>query len=186
LPKRVCVRIPSLRSRQAFQLERQRGREDPRHTSDWQRSRQSRGGFGGAGGSTTGGSAMAVAPRSSGGEAAGGRGLAETTTGGSRRCPGRSWRCSAARCSILPKPSTDLGLNQTHVLVPATPHEGVCPCGLPSRARASSGPTARSATRDAVERKARGGHATNRFSQNVTRVCATNRPSHASTLFPKN
>jgi hypothetical protein len=49
LPKRVCLRIPSLRSGQAPQLEpRSEGQaegEDPRHTSDWQRSRPSRGGF---------------------------------------------------------------------------------------------------------------------------------------------
>ena len=48
---------------------------------------------------------------------------------------------------------------------------------MPSRARASSGPTARSATRDAVKRKARGGHAAEEFFQKLR---------HAAEKFSKN
>src|SRR6266542_226019 len=94
---------------------------------------------------------------------------------------GDSWRSSAARCSILPKPSTDLGPHPTHLSVPGTPHTRACPCGLPSRARASSGPTARSATRDAVERKARGGHAAEQIFQKKL----VTRRSRSGANFPK-
>ncbi len=107
---------------------------------------------------------------------------------GCRRIPQnrwRSWRSSAARCSILPKPSTDLGPKPTHLLVPATPHTRACPCGLPSRARASSGPTARSATRDAVERKARGGHAAEQFSKRSKHSMERNRAVTQRRNFPK-
>ena len=37
---------------------------------------------------------------------------------GSHAARGDSWRSSAARCSTLPKPSTDLGPNPTHLSVP--------------------------------------------------------------------
>src|SRR6266536_3633281 len=98
---------------------------------------------------------------------------------------GDSWRSSAARCSILPKPSTDLGPHPTHLSVPGTPHTRACPCGLPSRARASSGPTARSATRDAVERKARGGHAAEQFSKSgaISKKKLVTRRSCSGDLF---
>src|SRR6266540_6196115 len=76
-----------------------------------------------------------------------------------------------------------LGQNHPRTSAPAQrtprypPHlrNVVCPCGLPSRARASSGPTARSATRDAVERKARGGHAAERFFKKLRSAAVTQR-----------